>query len=101
MLSGRYLSAVKNTVPDTTHNTMDLVMSLIVAILLVGLTVKPVPGQPLNPEQAESLRSFVQAVMECRNQVGATVALVRGGEVAFTQGFGFQNIEAGESILNV
>ena len=51
-------------------------------------------GQPLSPEQENSLREFINALIQCRDNVGLTISLVRGGSEVFSQGFGFRDLEA-------
>lgn len=49
--------------------------------------------QKLSPEQETLLRDFITAVMDCRDNVGMSLSMVRGGQVVFAQGFGFRDLE--------
>ena len=47
---------------------------------------------PLTPVQEEALRHFINSTMQCRDNVGMTIALVRDGETVFTDGFGYRDM---------
>ncbi|ELU08826.1 hypothetical protein CAPTEDRAFT_208131 [Capitella teleta] len=44
-------------------------------------------------EKEEKLNSFISAVMQCRDSAGMFISLVKDGEVAFTSGYGFRDME--------
>ncbi|ELU16890.1 hypothetical protein CAPTEDRAFT_195121 [Capitella teleta] len=44
-------------------------------------------------EKEEKLNSFISALMQCKNTPGMFISLVKDGEVAFTSGYGFRDME--------
>jgi CubicO group peptidase (beta-lactamase class C family) len=44
-------------------------------------------------DKEQRMDNFVDALMECRDSAGMFVALVKDGEVAYTSGYGYRDLE--------
>ncbi|ELU16889.1 hypothetical protein CAPTEDRAFT_195120 [Capitella teleta] len=68
-----------------------------VLILFVSFTVSiPIHTKThknWDEEKEEKLNSFISALMQCRDSAGMFISLVKDGEVAFTSGYGFRDME--------
>ena len=54
----------------------------------------------LTEEQESRLRSFIASVMECRDNLGLSIALVRNDQNIFAQGFGLRHLESQEPMTS-
>ena len=55
-------------------------------------------GQSLSPEQESSLREFINSLIQCRDNVGLTISLVRGGSSVFAEGFGYRDLDTNSTM---
>ena len=70
-----------------------VISSLYIHVLCV------VRGQPLSPGQEQNLRDFVSATIDCRNNVGLSLGMVRNGMTVFADGFGLRDNDNGLPML--
>ena len=54
----------------------------------------------LTEEQESQLRSFIDSVMTCRDNLGLSIALVRNDRAIFTEGFGVRHLELQEPMTS-
>ena len=59
-------------------------------VLVISLTMT----QALTFKEKKSLRSFIESLMKCKDIVGLSIAMVKKGEVVFSQGFGYRDLES-------
>jgi CubicO group peptidase (beta-lactamase class C family) len=74
-------------------------------VLLTGVGGGAVPGAErvaAGPSDAAELEAFFDGLMKVQarhlDNVGATVAVVKGGEILFAKGYGFADLEAGVAV---
>ena len=61
--------------------------------MLLSLLVLHTQG--LDPEIASKLDEFAGTVLGCREMVGLNLAIVQGGQMLYTQGYGKSDLDTG------
>ena len=72
--------------------------AIVVAVIACLLVVTSCDD--LTEEQESQLRSFIDSVMTCRDNLGLSIALVRNDRAIFTEGFGVRHLELQEPMTS-